>query len=265
MRFLLEVESGPEGDPVASAVAARDAGLDGVLLTAGAQLPAPLVTAAAVAGAVDDVLIAAEVAVGDRHPIELAEEAVVVDQAARGRLIVVATPAAGTQADLAEAVDLLRAAWTPRPFRACGPRWMVPAELPEHVNDTEARVRVSPAPFGTTLALWLGAGGAETALAHGLGHLAPEGAADGDLERLWAAPGAAAMTAPRARREAWTGAGELVARLREGRARFGQDWAVVRAQPGAAAAIGREVRPRLQLDRLPEGLEAFWDATPDVL
>ena len=41
--------------------------------------------------------------------------------------------------------------------------------------------------------------------------------------------------------------------------RFGQDWAVVRAPLDAVAELGAIVRPRVQLDRLPPGLEEFWD------
>ena len=52
-----------------------------------------------------------------------------------------------------------------------------------------------------------------------------------------------------------------MARLREGREAFGQSWAVVRAPAEAALAIARWVRPRVQTDRLPDGLEAHWDAT----
>ena len=62
-----------------------------------------------------------------------------------------------------------------------------------------------------------------------------------------------------ARRERWDGAAALVARLREGRASFGQDWAVVRAPVAAAVELGAVVRPRVQIDRLPTGLEEFWD------
>ena len=64
-----------------------------------------------------------------------------------------------------------------------------------------------------------------------------------------------AARAPRA----LDGPAALVARLREGRASFGQDWAVVRAPLAAAVELGAVVRPRVQIDRLPPGLEEFWD------
>jgi alkanesulfonate monooxygenase SsuD/methylene tetrahydromethanopterin reductase-like flavin-dependent oxidoreductase (luciferase family) len=93
MRFLLE-PAGVDGLPAAleAAHAARAAGLDGLLLSRSAALPAPLVVAAAVGPAVADILIAAEVTLGDRHPVELAEEAAVTDLAAGGRLVLVAAP-----------------------------------------------------------------------------------------------------------------------------------------------------------------------------
>ena len=49
-----------------------------------------------------------------------------------------------------------------------------------------------------------------------------------------------------------------------------QDWAVVSAPAEAVQELSWRVRPRVQLDRLPAGLEAFWDAeqpwlrNPDV-
>ena len=93
MRFLLE----PSGTADLAALTraaegARAAGLDGILLAGSAALPAPLVAAAALAGRVPDVLVAAEIALGDRHPVEVAEEAVVTDLALGGRLILVARP-----------------------------------------------------------------------------------------------------------------------------------------------------------------------------
>src|SRR5206468_1176510 len=90
VRFLLEVSPRSLDELVEAGAAARDGGLDGVLLTATEALPAPLIAAAALAGRVDGIRIAAEVDTGDRHPIELAEEAAVTDLASGGRLILVA-------------------------------------------------------------------------------------------------------------------------------------------------------------------------------
>ena len=94
VRFLLE-HPAPAGldDLVRAAEAAHAAGLDGVLVTEWPQLPGALVSAAAVAARVGEVLVAAEIAVGDRHPVEIAEEAAVTDLASGGRLVLVARPA----------------------------------------------------------------------------------------------------------------------------------------------------------------------------
>jgi alkanesulfonate monooxygenase SsuD/methylene tetrahydromethanopterin reductase-like flavin-dependent oxidoreductase (luciferase family) len=249
MRFLLEAE----GDPFEAARAARDAGLDGVLFS---SWPAPLVVAAAVAPVVDGILIAAEVALGDRHPIEVAEEAAVADLLAAGRLIVVAKPAGDA---FGEALDLLRTAWAARPFAFAGPTWRVPARLLQNEHNLEDRVRVTPAPLQPRVELWTAWEWPDDARA--LGHLA---AAPGDgtaaLAAAWAraerALGPALIGAPRARRHDFSP--RLVDELRAGREAFGQDWAVVRGTAADAARIGADVRPLVQLDRLPAGIEAHW-------
>jgi alkanesulfonate monooxygenase SsuD/methylene tetrahydromethanopterin reductase-like flavin-dependent oxidoreductase (luciferase family) len=269
VRFLLEPEDGATvAALVAAGEAARRAGLDGVLLADGAGPGSALVAAAVLAGAVPDVLIAAEIALGDRHPLEVAEEAAVVDVASGGRLVLVARPAPGAEQDYPEALDLLRTAWTPRPFRSDGPRWPVPARLPGNVNQVEQRVRVTPAPARPRLELW-GAGAGMAVAAHrALGAVADHDADPGALAALWrdagAAAGPAALGAPRARRERWIDAPALRVRLLAGRRAFGQDWAVVRAPAAAADAISREVRPHLQLERLPDGLADHWagDGSP---
>jgi hypothetical protein len=265
MRFLLEAE----GDPFAAARAARAAGLDGVLFAETAEWPAPLVLAAAVAPVVDGILLAAEVSLGDRHPIEVAEEAAVTDLVAGGRLIVVAKPVNDA---FGEALDLLRTCWAARPFATAGPTWHVPAGLPRNEHNLEERVRVTPAPLQARLELWTA--GPEPDAQRGLGHLAAafgEGAAasaraaaadpaSARLATAWtraeAALGPALIGAPRARRHVLSP--RLVGELREGRAAFGQDWAVVRGTAADAAHLGADVRPHVQIDRLPAGIEAHW-------
>ena len=147
MRLLLEPEPDTDLDALtAQARAAHAAGLDGILLRQTRSVPVPLIVAAALAGRVDDLLLAVEVDVGDRHPFELAEEVAVVDLASAGRLVLIARPAEGAEDDYGEALDLLRTALTARPFRFEGRRWRVPAELPENVHDLETHVRLMPAP-----------------------------------------------------------------------------------------------------------------------
>jgi len=265
VRFLLRP---PRLDDLAGAVAAaraaRAAGLDGLLLAPSAELPAPLIAAAALAPAVDDVLLAAHVALGDRHPVEVAEEVAVTDLVCAGRLVVVAVPGAGVaRADYEEALDLLRTALAARPFRFAGRRWTVPANLEQNVHGVERRVRVTPTPSRPRVEVWTAGAAAGPDGRRALGHVADADDDLGALAAAWSAAeaeaGPALIGAPRARHHTWDGdPAALRAALRAGREAFGQDWAIVRAEAGDAAALGREVRPHVQLDALPPGLEAHW-------
>jgi len=262
VRFLLE-HPAPRGldDLVRSAQAAHAAGLDGVLVTEWRQLPGALVTAAAVAARVDEVLVAAEVELGARHPVEIAEEATVADLSSGGRLVLVARPAGSAPERYAESLDVIRHALAARPFRFEGRHWRVPANLPENVDQPEERVRVTPAPAQPRLEIWGAGEGRAVALERALGHLADAADDPAALARAFAAADAspASIGAPRGRRERWRSAADLLERLRQGRARFGQDWACVAAPAEAAPEIGSLVRPRIQLHRLTPGLEEFWD------
>ena len=265
MRFLLEPPlDGGIDDLVAAGEAAHAAGLDGVLLARTPAVPAPLVGAAALAARVPDIRIAAELEVGDDHPLEIAEEATVVDVGCGGRLILVVRPLPGREDRCGEALDLLRTAFAARPFSFAGRTWRVPANLPENVHAVEHRTRLMPAPCQPRLEVW-GAGAArEATFTRGLGYLADVDDAREALGDAWhraaAALGPAAIGAVRAGRERWTGPDELVARLRIGRDAFAQDWAVVAAPAAAAWDIGTAVRPRVQLASLPAGLEEHWHA-----
>jgi alkanesulfonate monooxygenase SsuD/methylene tetrahydromethanopterin reductase-like flavin-dependent oxidoreductase (luciferase family) len=262
MRFLLE-HPAPHGldDLVRSAEAAHAAGFDGVLVTGRPELPGALVAAAAVAARVDEVVIAAEVELGGRHPVEIAEEVAVTDLCSGGRLVLVARPDAAAPERYAESLDVIRHSLAARPFRFEGVHWQVPANLPENVDQPEERVRVTPAPAQPRLEIWGAGDGAAVALERALGHLADADAGPAALARAWAGAEAspASIGAPRGRREEWHGAEALLERLRHGRATFGQDWACVAAPAEAAAEIGSLVRPRIQLQRLTPGLEEFWD------
>ncbi|MBM3678005.1 MAG: LLM class flavin-dependent oxidoreductase [Actinobacteria bacterium] len=264
MRFLIEpVEARSLDHVLRLAEATHAAGLDGVLLTASETLPAPLVVAAAVAARVPDTRLAALVDGGDRHPIQLAEEAAVVDVASGGRVILAVRPAPGREDVYGEVLDLLRLSFAARPFRFEGRHWTVPAGLDQNVHNPERRVRVTPAPAQARLELWVAGGGREQAFPRGLGYLADTSEDDADLQRAWqdAATAPASLGAPRARREHWTDAPTLLARLRAARGAWDQDWAAVAAPVEALREIASVVRPRVQLDRLPPGLEEFWDET----
>ena len=257
MRFLLD-PTGPAtlAALTEAATAARDAGLDGIYLAESAALPAPLIAAAALAGRAEDVLVAAEIALGDRHPLEVAEEAAVTDLALNGRLILVARPASDDLGRFAEALDIVRLACTPRPFRFEGHHWQVPANLPENEWLPEEQVRLMPGPPRPRLELWTaGAAARPLAIERGLGHVIDEHdeGADGVAHI-----GPASALAPRARREQLTDPLVLVERLRAGR-EWGQDWAVVSAPATVAPDLGSIVRPRVQMHKLSPGLETFWD------
>ena len=265
MRLLLEPEPDTDLETLtAQARAAHAAGLDGILLRQTRAVPVPLIVAAALAGRIDDLLLAVEVDVGDRHPFELAEEVAVVDLASAGRLVLVARPADGTEAEFGEALDLLRTALTARPFRFEGRRWRVPAELPENVHNLETHIRLMPEPAQVRLEIWGSGSGRDAALERGLGYLADVDADPDELgrahERAAAALGPAAIGAPRARREALSDSDALVTRLRAGREAFGQDWAVVSGGSEEATALGTKVRPRVQLHRLNPAIERLWKA-----
>ena len=247
MRLLLE-PPGAAGldDLVAAGEAVRAAGLDGVLLATSPELPALLVAAAALAARVPSIRIAAEVEVGEAHPVEVAEEAAVVDVASGGRLILVAAPAPGARSAPSEPRPDPHGPGT-APFRFEGPTWRVPAELPQNVHNVEERARVTPSPVQPRLEVWGSGAAREAALARGLGVLAGAGDDPAALGAAWeaaaAALGPAAIGAARARREPYDGdPAALVARLRAGRAAFGQSWAVVAAPPAAALEISRRAR-----------------------
>ena len=219
--------------------------------------------ASAVAARVDEVLVAAEVELGVRHPIEVAEEAAVTDLVAGGRLVLVTRPAAGAEERYAEELDVVRHALAPRPFRFEGatlPRARQPAA--ERPPAGAARPRHAGAGAGAARGLGRRCRSPRrVALERALGHLADADDDPAALGAAWrAAETPASIGAPRAARAPWDGAAALVARLRAGREAFGQDWACVAAPAEAAGEIGSIVRPRVQIDRLTPGLEEFWDA-----
>lgn len=262
MRFLLDPHESTTLDGLVEAArAAARWDLDGVLLRPTPDLPDALVTAAAVAGGVDDVLIAAEADLGERHPLELAEAAAVVDSASGGRLILVVRPVAVDDRFL-EALALVRTALTPAPFRFEGRHWRVPARLPENTRTRDVRVRVTPSPARARLEIWATGEEPDAVACHGIGGLAGADADTRELGRRWSGVDercGAVLGVPRGRRHAWRGPVELHRELLVGRRDFGQDWAVVSGGPEIARDVGRLVRPRVQLHALPRGLDAHWE------
>jgi alkanesulfonate monooxygenase SsuD/methylene tetrahydromethanopterin reductase-like flavin-dependent oxidoreductase (luciferase family) len=187
------------------------------------DLGAPLVVAAAVAAQTTGLRLIACVDAGP-HPVTLVEETIVADLASNGRIVLVVR---SDDAELlGETVAVLQLAFASRPFRHDGPRWRIPADLPEHDRLGE-RLRVTPAPAQLQLPVWTaGAAGAVVAAARGI--TMPRVARYGDVD---------------------------VERLRADE----PDLAVL--DTADLAWVASHVRPRVQLDALPDGLEGDWDAT----
>jgi hypothetical protein len=165
--------------------------------------------------------------------------------------------AVGSDAEalLAETVDLLFLSLAARPFAHMGARWQVPARLAEHEH-VEERVRVTPAPAQLELPVWVtGAAGRVVAASHHIPFVVRDGAGV-----------AAGRVRPALRRIVVGDPNALVDALRAERDAWGLDVAVLELPPGlppddrsrALQSIARQVRPRLQLDRLPPGLERYW-------
>jgi alkanesulfonate monooxygenase SsuD/methylene tetrahydromethanopterin reductase-like flavin-dependent oxidoreductase (luciferase family) len=203
--------------------------------------PAPLVAAGWLAPRTSGIRIVAEVSAGP-HPVALAEEAAVADLATGGRLVLVV---GSDDAELlVETVDLLFLALAARPFAHTGPRWRVPARLPEHEH-VEERVRVTPAPAQLELPVWVtGSAGRAVAVSHGIPFVDRDGTGI-----------ASGRVRPAIRVVDSADPDSLVAALRTERAAWGLDTVVLEASRGSWPQLAGEVRARLQLDRLPEGLE----------
>lgn len=237
---------------------------------------APLVVAGGIAPATRGMLIAAAVDAG-AHPVALAEEAAVADLSSGGRLILCV--ASDDQALLTETVDVLFACFADRPFAHVGDRWTVPAQRPEHTR-AEARVLVSPSPAQIELPVWLaGAAAPEVSATHGLTPVCAATVRATVAETSWTAlqarlgPAAGRLRRP-ALRDIETDdqgnfdASALTERLRDEQRAWGLDLVVVCLPPALAPEPRRRamrllatyVRPRLQLDRVPDGLEAHWAA-----
>ncbi|NKY60592.1 hypothetical protein [Nocardia flavorosea] len=226
----------------------------------GSAWTSSLVVAAASAAVTTTLTVAQDVALQGFHPLYLAEERHVTDRLLGGRLVTVLRGDADEQSEVAA---VLLAAAAGRPFRHVGSRWTVPAGLEANSINREECIRVTPMPSGMGTAIWVGA---RAAAATGLPAV--------DSPALWAEldSGANAVqrhaVRPAVRR--WDPqdepVDELVARLRAEQQHSGVDLIAVRiaVAPGTAAwrsavaALATVVRPSLQLERLPAGLEGRW-------
>lgn len=242
------------------------AGLDLVWLRQDDVLVDPLAAVAWAAAATTGLRLGAEVALGDRHPVTVAEAAAVADLTTSGRLVLGLRAAPGAEGDLAEAVELVVRSHRPRPFRHEGPRWPTPAGLEANTFTRDTTVRVTPATAQPELPTWI-VGAPEVATRLGLPAVLPVGAgpvAHDDLRTLSRSrPGRVAVPVVDGRLDH----DELVARLEAGRSDAGLDTALLELPvgpddatwPDHVRALGRLVRPRVQQASLPPALVAWWD------
>jgi alkanesulfonate monooxygenase SsuD/methylene tetrahydromethanopterin reductase-like flavin-dependent oxidoreductase (luciferase family) len=273
MRFAWAL-SGAVADAATEAAEAEAAGFDAVWIDRADVEPAPL--AAHVAAATTGLRVGVTAALGDDHPVELAEQMAVADLALNGRLVLAVQPAPGTESRFAEALDLLLECFGSHPFRHEGEGWRVPANLPANVFNVEDRLRVTPAPAQFELPVWVaGAVGRDAAAERGLGVLI-DASEDVDAVTAWWAQTRAersAMTRRMRRGQRWLVPGATwgldadaaVDELRARRRAVDLDLVVAEAGGVDAAdrsavmtALMRLVRPRVQLDRYPPGLEEHW-------
>ncbi|MCR3718768.1 MULTISPECIES: LLM class flavin-dependent oxidoreductase [Prauserella salsuginis group] len=275
MRIGVTVPLGtvPPAEVAGVAAAVEAAALDLVWLDAadGQESPeAALVAAASCAEGTRTLLVGAGTSVTGHNPLYLAEERHVADQLLGGRLVL------GLRGDdydrLSEWTGFLLSAAANVPFFHRGAEHAVPAGLPQHTVNPEQRVRVMPAPQSLEPPLWL-LGDAATPVAAQYA-LSPVVERDGSAvwRRVADRLGSAARRLRRPAFRAWDpgreDAAALATRLRAERDDWGLDTALLRLDPATGSAAWRAavadlasvVRPRLQQDRLPAGLEELWDA-----
>jgi alkanesulfonate monooxygenase SsuD/methylene tetrahydromethanopterin reductase-like flavin-dependent oxidoreductase (luciferase family) len=235
----------PAGREPRAARLAEDHGLFGVLVEGG-QPGHETVVAGQVAAVTEAIRLVVRVPLGSEHPVTLAEELAVLDNASAGRVVVLADSAGLDAAAAAEDLEVLRRSWAGRPLRHAGRRWRVPAGLDGHAA-LEA-VSVTPKPAQVDLPVWLG-GAAAAALATATG-LAPvvTDPADARPQRL-VQPAAARLAgdleADRAAVLAWAGAGatHLLLRLPDGA-----------ALDAAVAVVSRHIAPEAAMPHFPRVL-----------
>jgi alkanesulfonate monooxygenase SsuD/methylene tetrahydromethanopterin reductase-like flavin-dependent oxidoreductase (luciferase family) len=111
------------------------------------------VAAAAVAVATRSTRIVVPVHLGADHPVTLAEDVAVLDNLCGGRTVALVDTGDLDAAAAAEDLDLLLAGLAARPVQHVGPRWRVPAGLPDH--RAPDRIQVTPEPVQIEVPVWL--------------------------------------------------------------------------------------------------------------
>lgn len=264
------VATGTAGDLVSRVEAA---GLELVWLRSGSGRTSPMAVAASCAALADGLLVGVEAPVVDSHPLYLAEERNVVDQLLGGRLVV-GLRASGRPVLDEEWVRVLLAAGGTTPFQHRGDHVEVPARLPQNVVNLEERVRVTPAPFNPEPTTWVldapGLAG-RYGLSPVVGGERTPGEAQQDWDLLADHLGPLALRLRRPGVRVWDpaahDAADLATDLVTERDLWGLDTVLVDLAVPAGSAdwdlaladLGGVVRPRVQADALPAGLEDFWN------
>ena len=249
MRLGLVIASGDE----AAAAEAEGHGLFGVLVsgTAGSEC----IAGAYAAAVTEFARIIVRVHIGSEHPITLAEEVSILDNACGGRVVVMADVSELDAGAAIEDVMLLRWALSSTPIRHAGARWTVPAGLPEH--KATASVIVTPPPVQVQVPVWvIGGPSASVSEALGVPVVRTEPGSPGVSGAL--IPGLVALTgnleADRTRVQAWADAG--VSHL-----------LLDRSAGGSLDDVSRYLQPEVGMVRFPRviadaALPMEWQVTP---
>jgi hypothetical protein len=211
------------------------------------------------------------------HPIEIAEETIVADLCLNGRLGVVlnadhgADDKAGAADLLDETLTLVLAALSGRPFRHVGRRWTSPATPGRLITVTPSAAQPE-LPLSVLGADRLGAG-----RSHGIPPVARSTDSAATMADAWQqltvqCGGAAARWRRTAFRELDPGDADsgdrLVTSLGDEQRMWSLDTCIISLAPHLSLPerlrsiemLGSAVRPRVQLDKLPQGVEAMWAA-----
>ena len=238
-----------------------------------------VLVAAALAPTVPTLRIGVSVGIGDVNPIYPAEDLAVADLVANGRILAAAYPVSGYEERFAEALDVLQFAHASRPFRHEGHVWRIPANLKENLYNIEYKVRVTPSPAQLELPIWLeGAAAFDNAAGRCLSVLGSADQATEEIAAGWSsmAERLGPLALQRLRRSRRlrldvTADGKIdpdriVKVLESERAAWGMDVVLWELPVGldrpqrqqAVENLGHRVWPRVQLDRLPQGLVVEW-------
>jgi Luciferase-like monooxygenase len=276
--IVIQVGAGTESPdgPLASALDAEEAGLDLALLQGDPGAPADALTAAAFLAAKTSLLrLVAAVPVGP-HPIHIAEQAAVADNALGGRLTLLLENDRSAASILAETAEIVIAAGAPRPFAHDGKHWTIPGRVDGNIS--ERRISITPKPAQPELPIWLkGPGAVDTAAELGISLVSGRADSPTAAAAAWAVierelrRAALRLRRPAIRELDCTADGifdhtTVVRRLVDEAALWGLD-VVMFALPPALERAARSrvirrlasfVRPQLAMDHVPDHVTAYW-------